>query len=285
MIDFKKLVEAGVHFGHQKTKWCPKMRPFIWGHRKGIHLIDVSKTAANLEKAAQFLKETAERNQPILWVGTKPAAKEIIQAAAINLQQPYINHRWVGGTLTNYSQVKKSVTKFLHYQDILNKAADFPYTKKELNIIRKTVDRLHNTIGGIVKLNWPIGALVVIDVKREATAIKEAVQAGIPVVALVDTNCDPSGITYVIPANDDSPRSIKLLVDYLANAVAEGKKNAKAVEPAMTEEQFVDETVVAADVELEDEEDAAARKAKKGSAEGEEKPKRPARRPAAKAKK
>lgn len=232
MIELKTLVEAGVHFGHQKTKWCPKMKPFIWGHRKGIHIIDVSKTANALTKAGKFLESLAESNKQILWVGTKPAAKEIVQAAAVGLNDPYISNRWVGGMLTNYSQVKKSVTKFLHYQDILTRAAEFPYTKKELNIIQKSVERLRSTIGGIVKLSWPVGAIVVIDVKREATAIKEAMQAGIPVVALVDTNCDPSGIQYIIPGNDDSPKSIKVIVDYLAQSIAEGKKRSKVDESA-----------------------------------------------------
>ncbi len=226
MIDLKELIKAGVYFGHQKTRWNPKMAPYIWGHRSGIHLIDVSKTANNLEKAAQFLKTIAEQRKPILWVGTKQAAQQTIGDIAKNLEMPYINHRWVGGMLTNYPQVKKSVTKLLHYEDILSKAEDSNYTKKELNHLQKLVEKSKKNIGGIRKLSWPIGAIVVVDVKKEETAIKEAAQSGIPIVALVDTNADPSLVNFVIPANDDSPKSVKLILEYLEKAVQEGKDKA-----------------------------------------------------------
>lgn len=237
MIDYKKLIESGVHFGHQKTRWCPKMKPYIWGHKKGVHLIDISKTAQNLEKAAEYLRSVAAEGKSILLVGTKPAAQAIIERIGTELKVPYINYRWVGGLLTNHSQVRKSVTKFLHYEDILVKSEDSHYTKKELSILKKDVERLKKTVGGIVNLVWPVGAIVVVDVKREATVIKEALQCDVPVVGLVDTNSDPSGISYVVPANDDSPKSIKLILDYLAGFIEAGLNDFKEAKAAKKNEE------------------------------------------------
>lgn len=230
MIDFRTLVKAGVHFGHQKTRWCPKMAPYIWGYKNNIHLIDVSKTAAQLEKAAQFLQSVAAEGKQILWVGTKKAAQDSVFATATGLQQPYVNHRWIGGTLSNNSQVRKSVTRLLHHEDIIAKAEKFPhYTKKEFAIFQKMVDRLQKNVGGIRHLAWPVGAIVLVDVIKEQSALKEAVRMGVPVVALVDTNGDPSFVNYVIPANDDAPRSIKIIIDYLGQAVRKGQEAAAAL--------------------------------------------------------
>jgi len=227
MIDLKELIKAGVYFGHQKSRWCPKMLPYIWGHRSGIHLIDVSKTALNLEKSAEFLKSIAEQGKPILWVGTKHAAQKAVNDIAVSLEMPYITHRWVGGLITNFSQVKKSVTKFLHFEDVLNKSEEFNYTKKELSKLQKSAEKLKRIVGGIKNLTWPIGAIVVVDAKKEETAIKEATQSGVPIVAIVDTNSDPSLINYVIPANDDSPKSIEIILNYLAKTIAQGKEKIK----------------------------------------------------------
>lgn len=225
MLHFKDLITAGVHFGHPRTRWCPKMKPYIWGIRNDVHLIDVAKTAQLTERAAQFLKQTAADGKTILWVGTKKAARDIIATSAQKVGMPYVNHRWIGGTISNWEQVKKSLTKLLHYEDILSKTdkSTSLYTKKEYNVFNKVVERLSKCIGGIRTLKNPIGALVVVDVRKEHSAIKEAVSRGIPVVALVDTDGDPS-IDYVIPANDDAPRSIKIIIDYLADATAQGKE-------------------------------------------------------------
>lgn len=225
MMDLKKLIAVGAHFGHQTSRWCPKMARYIWGHKNNVHLIDVSKTAYELERAAQFLKETTAEGKNILWVGTKKAAQDSIRSAADMVGMPHVTHRWIGGTLSNYTQVKKSVTKLLHYEDIINKAEKFPhYTKKELNTFGKIADRLRKNVGGIKNLMWPLGAVVVVDVSKEKSAIKEAATMGIPVVAIVDTNGDPSNIDFVIPANDDAPRVIKLLTEYLAEAACAGKE-------------------------------------------------------------
>jgi len=250
MIDFRELVKAGVHFGHQRARGCPKMFRWIWGHKNGVHLIDVSKTAYQLEQAAQFLKGVAAQGKTILWVGTKKSAQDIIAQAGKELDMPSVSHRWIGGTLSNFSQVKKSVTKMLHLEDVLSKAEDHFYTKKELNTIYKTAERLRKNVGGIRELTWPIGAVVLVDVRKERSALREAVRMGVPVVALVDTNSDPSMVDYVIPGNDDAPRSIKLVVDYLVDAVKQGKaeydkkreeeKAAKAAEAVKRKEKLAE---------------------------------------------
>ncbi|MBM17970.1 MAG: 30S ribosomal protein S2 [Epsilonproteobacteria bacterium] len=227
MIDFRQLIDAGLHFGHQKSRWCPKMKPFIWGHRGGVHLIDISKTALALQKTASFLESVASRGESILWVGTKKAAKDVVAQVGSELKMPYVDYRWVGGTITNYQQVKKAVTKLLHYEDILSKAKDDSnvYTKKELVRFSKLAERLRRSVGGLKDLRMPIGAIVLIDVKKEHTAQLEANGAGVPVVALVDSNADPSGIDYIIPGNDDSTKGIKFVLDYLKSAVSKGLAN------------------------------------------------------------
>lgn len=228
MIDFRNLVKAGVHFGHQSSRWCPRMAPYIWGQKNGVHLINVAKTAVQLDKAAKFLETVIGEGKNIMWIGTKKPAQALIQEAAKATNMPYVTHRWIGGTLTNNSQVKKSATKYLHLKDVIAKSDRLRYTKKEFSVFQKLVDRLEKNIGGILNLTLPIGALVVVDVKKEASAIKEAMYMGIPVVALVDTNCDPLGIDYVIPGNDDSAKSIKVVLEHLTQAAQKGLEIAAA---------------------------------------------------------
>lgn len=227
MVSLRDLVKARVHFGHRTSRWCPKMAPYIWGEKNDIHLIDIAKTSALLERAARFLEAVAADGKQILWVGTKKAAQECIKNTAQELDGPCVTHRWIGGTLTNYPQVKKSVTKLLHLEDIIEKADQFSYTKKELNKFQKNVGRLRANIGGIANMQWPVGALVVVDIQKEHAAVREALRSGVPVVALVDTNADPTGIDYIVPANDDAVSSITFVVNYLKGAVAEGLKKAK----------------------------------------------------------
>lgn len=262
MIDYRELVKAGVHFGHQKSRWSPKMAPYIWGFKNGVHLIDVSKTATQLEKAAKFLEGIASQGKTILWVGTKKAAQPSILEATARLDMPYVTHRFIGGTLTNHSQIKKAVTKLLHYKDVLSRSEKFPhYTKKELNVLQKDTERLEKNVGGITSLLWPVGALVLIDVRKEASALREAARMGVPVVALVDTNNDPSMVDYVIPGNDDAPRAIKVIVDYLANAVAKGAETAKEAKVQVERVDLVDsgETTPEIRLTLEEEEEGARR--------------------------
>lgn len=273
MIELKKLITVGAHFGHQTSRWCPKMERYIWGQKNNVHLIDVSKTAQEMEKASQFLKDVAAQGKNILWIGTKKAAQDIIRSIATDLNMPYVTHRWVGGTLSNYTQVKKSVTKLLHYEDIINKADKFPhYTKKELNVFGKVVDRLKKNVGGIKNLSWPLGAIVVVDVTKERSAIKEAATMGIPVVAIVDTNGDPSNVDYVIPANDDAPRVIKLVMEYLANSAAQGKELAKQKSVEIEQQQEVTKKSEKAAKEG----DAQARAKKPEGVQAKRKPGKPA---------
>lgn len=278
-VDFAELVKAGVHFGHQTSRWCPKMAPYIWGYKNNVHLIDVSKTAFQLEKAAAFLESIAAEGKSILWVGTKKPAQAIIQAMATKLGMPFVNHRWVGGTLSNRPQVRKSVTKLLHFEDVLSKSEQFPlYTKKEFNTITKVAGRLEKNVGGIRNLHWPLGALVVVDVSKERSAIKEAAAVGVPVIALVDTNGDPSMVNYVIPGNDDAPRAIKVILDFLGEAVEKGKETARAQgkEKVVANDDLgpvVDEQVALVLAQAEEEIKAADAKSK-GKVVGAEAPKK-----------
>jgi len=288
----KKLVEAGVHFGHLVSRWCPKMRPYIWGHRNKVHLIDVSKTAIQLEKAAKFLESVAAEGKQILWVGTKKAAQEPIKVAAGKTGMPFVSHRWIGGTLSNNSQVKKSVTKLQHHEDIITKAEQaknenqMHYTKKEINVYQKLADRLDKNVGGIRTLKWPLGALVVVDVRKEAAAVREAVKVGIPVVALVDTNGDPSQIDYVIPANDDAPRSISFIFDYLCDAITKGLAtfkenralNKEQEKTAKNAKRATDVPLVAMPDDFDEEEKPASKDAKGVSKRAPQRPKQAPRR-------
>ena len=239
MIDLKALIKAGVYFGHRASTWSPRMKPYIWGKRGEICLIDVSKTARQMERAAKFLEEIVSQGQSVLWIGTKKPAQKVVHQVASELGDYYVTHRWIGGTLTNYSQVRKSVSKLLHYEDILAKADQFPYTKKERNSFLKMTDRLKKNIGGIIDLKLPLGAVVIVDVTKEDSALREAVLEKIPVIALVDTNSDPSLVDHVIPCNDDSPKAIEVVLRYLAQAVAKGKEASEQKKKVEKEEETI----------------------------------------------
>lgn len=257
---FQLLIKSGIHWGHQKSRRNPKMDAYIWGSKNGVSLIDVSKTAHQLEKAAKFLESIAAEGKPILWVGTKKAAQEIVKAVATKLHQPYVTHRWLGGTLTNYSQVTKSRTKLGHYEDVLAKAEKFPfYTKKELNVIQKSVERLNKNVGGIRSLTWPVGAIVLVDILKERAALKEAF-GRVPIVALVDTNADPSLVDYVIPGNDDAPRAIKVVIDYLAEATSKGIAVAQTKQIEMKQEKSAPEQVDLTFIEVGTEEEEGSKR-------------------------
>ncbi|MBM3894611.1 30S ribosomal protein S2 [Candidatus Dependentiae bacterium] len=233
MIDLKKLIDSGVHFGHKTSRWSPKMAGYIWGSRNGIHLIDVSKTAFLLKKAGEKLYELAKNGGQIILVGTKKSAKESMKAAALKLNLPYVVERWIGGTLTNNDQVKKAVTRLLHLRDVMGKG-DLNLGKKEQSMLTKEVARLERNVGGIINLAYPPAALVVVDAKREYSAIREAAFIGIPVIGLVDTNTNPEGVSYIIPGNDDSPRSVECVVEYLSEQIAKGLAEYEATKPAPT---------------------------------------------------
>lgn len=265
---FESLIKSGIHWGHQKSRRNPKMDAYIWGSKNNVSLIDVSKTAHQLEKASKFLESIAAEGKQILWVGTKKPAQDIIKSVATQLNMPYVTHRWIGGTLSNHSQVFKSRTKLLHYEDVLAKSEKFPfYTKKELNVIQKAVERLNKNVGGIRNLTWPLGAIVLVDILKERSALKEAARMGLPIVAMVDTNSDPSLVDFVIPGNDDAPRAVKLVVDYLAEGarkgaeVAQTKKIERETEEA-TGKDGIDLSFI--EVGTEEEEGGARRPSRRG---------------------
>lgn len=221
-LDLKQMLQAGIHFGHKTSRWDPRMKPFLWGSNNKTHLIDVSKTAFLLERAGNFIKDKVATGGSLLFVGTKKAGQKAVEKAGKELTMPYIIHRWVGGTLSNFDQVRKAITRYLHLQDVVQKPLT-NYKKKEIGTINKEIERLNKNIGGIVNLDFPPAAVIIVDAKRESTAVKEASRLGIPIIALVDTNTDPSGINYIIPANDDSPRSIGFILDYIIEMAQEGK--------------------------------------------------------------
>jgi len=221
-LELKKLLDVGLHFGHKTSRWSPKMRPFIWGSRNKVHLVDVSKTAFLLELAAKFAKDMAANGGSFLFVGTKKPAQDLVRKAANDLNMPYVVHRWIGGTLSNFEQVKKAITRLLHFQDVIKKNQN-NYKKKELVMIQKEIERLEKNVGGIINLDYPPAALIVVDGKKEQAAIKEASRLGIPIIALLDTNTDPDGVTHVIPGNDDSPKAIEFVLNFLTSSISAGK--------------------------------------------------------------
>ncbi len=221
-VSLRDLLEAGVHFGHQTRRWNPRMKPFIYGQKNGVHIIDIQKTARALVEAARFVTNLVSRGQPVLFVGTKRAAQEIVQEEATRANQFFVNDRWLGGTLTNFQTVKKSIERLNTLTRARNEGRFEQLTKKEALELSREIEKMEKSLGGIKEMRSLPGALFVIDPKKEHIAVKEANKLGIPVVALCDTNCDPNGIDQVIPGNDDAIKSIRLFVSAIADAAAEG---------------------------------------------------------------
>ncbi|MDB9786591.1 30S ribosomal protein S2 [Bacteriovoracaceae bacterium] len=227
-LTLKELLEAGSHFGHQTHKWNPKMKKFIFGERNGIYIIDVAQTVDLAERAYDFIKATVKSGKPVLFVGTKRQASPIVQAAAKDCGAFYVTHRWLGGMLTNFKTITLSIDK-IRKVERMREVGDFALlTKKEQSKIDKNVIKLEKNLGGIKNMKKLPGAIVIVDPNVERTAVKEANTLGIPVVAVTDTNCDPTGIDYVVPGNDDSIKSITLLANYFANSVVEGGQKVSA---------------------------------------------------------
>lgn len=235
-VDIKALLEAGVHFGHKTSRWHPKMAPYIHSKRQDNHIIDLTKTVAGLEVALPFLTKVAASGKPILFVATKKQTKEVVKEAAIALGQPYMTERWMGGSLTNVATITKQIKKL---QDLERRMAsgelEKKYNKLEVQRFQEEIDALEVKYGGIKNLNGKPGALFLIDVIGDLNAIREAKTIGVPVVALVDTNADPSIVDYVIPGNDDAIKGVKLIVDYVSAAIAEGQ--GKVVKAEVTTEK------------------------------------------------
>ena len=226
------LLEAGAHFGHQTHKWNPKMKPYVFGERNGIYIIDLSKTIPLAKKAYDFLSKTVSEGKPVLFVGTKRQASETVRKAAESCGAFHVTHRWLGGMLTNYKTITLSVDK-LRKVEKMKETGDFELlTKKERIKIEKDVLKLEKNLGGIKDMRKLPGALFVVDPNNERIAIQEAKILGIPVIAITDTNCSPDGIDYVVPGNDDAIKSVTIFANYFANSIAKGNRGKKVANVA-----------------------------------------------------
>jgi len=224
IISMKQLLEAGVHFGHQTRRWNPKMAKYIFAERNGIYIIDLQKTVKMLEEAYQFVRNLAADGGKILFVGTKKQAKDSIRDEAERCGMYYINHRWLGGTLTNFATIKKRIERLHQLEEMESDGTFDVLPKKEVILLRKEKDRLTKFLGGIKDMKQLPDAVFIVDPRKERIAIAEARKLEIPVIAIVDTNCDPDEVDYVIPGNDDAIRAVKLITSKIADAVLEGKQ-------------------------------------------------------------
>ncbi len=220
----KQLLEAGVHFGHQTSKWNPKMKKYIFGQRSGIYIVDLEQTAARLVAACEFLRKTALAGGEILFVGTKKQAQEVIKQEAQRCGMFHVNQRWLGGTLTNFSTIQKSIKRLKAFQDMQESGQLEKFTKKEASRIKKEMDKLYKNLSGIIQMRRLPAALFVVDPKKEDIAVREAKKLSIPVASLIDTNSDPDMIDFIIPGNDDAIKSIKFVTTLVADAVLEGRR-------------------------------------------------------------
>ncbi len=219
-----ELLEAGVHFGHQTQRWNPKMKPYIYGARNGIYVLDLRKTTDLLDEAYAVVREYAARNKNVLFVGTKKQAAEVVAEEATRAGAYYINRRWLGGMLTNFDTIRSRVNKLREIEDFISSGHAEKLPKKEIAQLNRQLGKLSKTLGGIKDMRGLPDLIFIVDQKKEDIAIKEANKLGIPVICLADTNADPDGIDYIIPGNDDAIRSIKLITSKLADAVLEGKQ-------------------------------------------------------------
>src|SRR5712671_4360184 len=237
-VSMRQMLEAGVHFGHQTRFWNPKMAPFIFGERNRIHIINLEKTQPLYTEAASFVKSVIADGGTVLFVGTKRSAREAVQTEAVRAGQPWVNQRWLGGMLTNFKTIRQSIKRLAEITDLATTGALDKRGKKEATQLRREMDKLERSLGGIKNMESLPDAMFVVDVGHEKIAIHEARKLGIPVVAIVDTNCSPDGIDYVVPGNDDAMRAIQLYATGMADAVIEGKESVPTV--AVGEDEFVE---------------------------------------------
>ncbi|MGY3777405.1 30S ribosomal protein S2 [Isobaculum melis] len=250
VISMKQLLEAGVHFGHQTRRWNPKMKKYIFTERNGIYIIDLQKTVKKVDEAYNFMKEVTENGGVALFVGTKKQAQDAVKDEAIRSGQYFVNHRWLGGTLTNWDTIQKRIKRL---KEINKMEADGTFEvlpKKEVGILNKQRERLEKFLGGIQDMPRIPDVMFIVDPRKERIAVQEAHKLNIPIVGIVDTNCDPDEIDYVIPANDDAIRAVKLLTAKMADAVIESNQGEEmAVEEAMVEAAAATEEVAAESIE------------------------------------
>jgi small subunit ribosomal protein S2 len=237
----QQLLEAGVHFGHLRKKWNPKMLPYIFAEKKGIHIIDLNKTTESLQEAAAALKQIAKSGKKIMFVGTKKQAKEIVTECAKKVNMPFVTERWLGGMLTNFNTVRKSVKKMLSIDKMLNDGTFDSITKKERLTLARDKDKMEKVLGGIAQLGRVPAALFIVDIGHEHIALAEARRLGVMTFGMVDTNCDPNKVDFAIPANDDATKSIAIIAGYVTAAIAEGLAERQAAKDDEVEESGSDE--------------------------------------------
>ncbi len=237
VISMKQLLEAGVHFGHQTRRWNPKMAPFIFTERNGIYIIDLQKTVKKIDEAYDFMREVAETGRPILFVGTKKQAQAAIKEEALRAGMYYVNERWLGGMLTNYKTIATRIKRLNDIKEMEENGVFDALTKKEVSKLKLEEEKLEKFLGGIKDMKGMPAALFVVDPKKERIAIKEARILGIPIIGIVDTNCDPDDVDYIIPANDDAIRAVKLIAGKMADAIIESKQGESFDEGQVVEEE------------------------------------------------
>ena len=235
VVAMKQLLEAGVHFGHQTRRWDPKMAEYIFQARNGIHIIDLQKTSKKLDEAYEFIKEQVEEGKTVLFVGTKKQAQECMKEAALKSGMYYVDQRWLGGMLTNFDTIQKRIQRLKDLEKMQEDGTFEVLPKKEVILLKKEMEKLERNLGGIKDMDKLPGVIFLVDPKKERIAILEAKKLNIPVVGLVDTNCNPEELDYPIPGNDDAIRAVKLIADVIANAIIEGKQG-ESFEPEMEQE-------------------------------------------------
>lgn len=243
-VSLRDLLESGVHFGHQTRRWNPKMKPYIYGSKNGIHIIDLQQTARGLVEGARFLSAKAGQGGQILFVGTKRAARDIVAEESVRCGMHFVNHRWLGGTLTNFQTVKKSIERLSTLEAARDEGRFELLSKKEALELTREIAKMDRNLGGVKSMKGLPAALFIIDPRKEHIAIDEARRLNIPVVALCDTNCDPSGVEYVIPGNDDAIKSIRLFTAALADAILEGRQTSTKQQTQVYAGKKADETPV-----------------------------------------
>jgi small subunit ribosomal protein S2 len=274
----QQLLEAGVHFGHLKKKWNPKMLPYIFAEKKGIHIIDLNKTVDHLQETAAALKQIAKSGKKIMFVATKKQAKEIVSECAKKVNMPYATERWLGGMLTNFNTVRKSVKKMQSIEKMLNDGSADSLTKKERLTLARDKDKMEKVLGGIAQLGRLPAALFLVDIGHEHIALAEAKRLGIQTFGMVDTNCDPNKVDFSIPANDDATKSIAIITNYITAAIAEGLAERQASKDDETEVEDGNNENEAKAKRMEAEANAEGGRAKRGAGAGPSAPGAPKRR-------
>jgi len=252
VVTMKELLEAGVHFGHQTRRWNPKMKPYIFGSRNGIYIIDLQKTVRLFQDAYQFVVQAVSSGETVLFVGTKPQAADIIREESQRCGMYYVNHRWLGGMLTNFKTIRLRIDRLKELDAMFEDGATSRFPKKEVLRLARERDKLQKNLSGIKEMSHLPGALFVVDTQKERIAVAEANRLGIPVVAIVDTNCDPDPIDYPIPGNDDAIRAVKLITSRIADACIEGRQKYEESLQAETDKVALTEGVVSVAAQGED---------------------------------